>query len=400
MYRNILVPVDNSEYSNYAVDASISLAEKFNSHLVSSHVYAARLHDKRFKQMEGVLPERYQNETVLRKQRVVHDSLITRGLQVISDSYLSAFQEKCADAGITGNGKILEGKNFVEIVNEVQTSSYDLVVLGALGLGAVETSMMGSTCERVLRRVRSDVLVVKKKSFPGKKILVALDGSSQSFAGLKVALRIGKDFDLQIEAVSAVDPNFHRYAFHKLSGVLSEKSKKVFKFQEQERLHEEIIDKGLAKIYQGYLNVARKIAEEEKVKIETTLLSGKAFDVIHKRISEVDASLLVLGRFGVHNVDNLDIGSTAENLVRLSPCNVLVANGQFLVPEENLFQNGSRLPWNMEAELLLERIPAMARGMAKKAIEEYAKERGYREVTSEVMDEAKKKFGMMRDGKR
>ncbi len=400
MYRNILVPVDNSEYSNYAVDASISLAGKFNSHLVGSHVYAARLHDKRFKQMEGVLPERYQNETVLRKQRVVHDSLITRGLQVISDSYLSAFQEKCADAGITGNGKILEGKNFVEIVNEVQTSSYDLVVLGALGLGAVETSMMGSTCERVLRRVRSDVLVVKKKSFPGKKILVALDGSSQSFAGLKVALRIGKDFDLQIEAVSAVDPNFHRYAFHKLSGVLSEKSKKVFKFQEQERLHEEIIDKGLAKIYQGYLNAARKIAEEEKVEIETTLLFGKAFDVIHKRLFEVDASLLVVGRFGVHNVDGLDIGSTAENLVRLSPCNVLVANGQFLVPEENLFQNGSRLLWSMEAELLLERIPAMARGMAKKAIEEYAKERGYREVTSDVMDEAKKKFGMTRDGKR
>ena len=400
MYRNILVPVDNSEYSNYAVDASISLAEKFNSHLVSSHVYAARLHDKRFKQMEGVLPERYQNETVLRKQRVVHDSLITRGLQVISDSYLSAFQEKCADAGITGNGKILEGKNFVEIVNEVQTSSYDLVALGALGLGAVGTSMIGSTCERVLRRVRSDVLVVKKKSFPGKKILVALDGSSQSFAGLKVALRIGKDFDLQIEAVSAVDPNFHRYAFHKLSGVLSEKAKKVFKFQEQERLHEEIIDKGLAKIYQGYLNAARKIAEEEKVEIETTLLFGKAFDVIHKRLFEVDASLLVVGRFGVHNVDGLDIGSTAENLVRLSPCNVLVANGQFLVPEENLFQNGSRLLWSMEAELLLERIPAMARGMAKKAIEEYAKERGYREVTSEVMDEAKKKFGMTRDGER
>ncbi|MDP6459454.1 MAG: universal stress protein, partial [Candidatus Hydrothermarchaeota archaeon] len=399
-YRNILVPVDNSKYSNYAVDASISLAGKFNSHLVGSHVYAARLHDKRFKQMEGVLPERYQNETVLRKQRVVHDSLITRGLQVISDSYLSAFQEKCADAGITGNGKILEGKNFVEIVNEVQTSSYDLVVLGALGLGAVETSMMGSTCERVLRRVRSDVLVVKKKSFPGKKILVALDGSSQSFAGLKVALRIGKYFDSQVDAVSAFDPDFHRYAFHNLSGVLSEKAKKVFKFQEQERLHEEIIDKGLAKIYQGYLNAARKIAEEEKVEIETTLLFGKAFDVIHKRLFEVDASLLVVGRFGVHNVDGLDIGSTAENLVRLSPCNVLVANGQFLVPEENLFQNGSRLLWSMEAELLLERIPAMARGMAKKAIEEYAKERGYREVTSDVMDEAKKKFGMTRDGKR
>jgi nucleotide-binding universal stress UspA family protein len=382
------------------VDAGVHLAGKFDSRLTGTHVYAAKLHDSRFKQMERGLPSRYQNETVLRRQRVVHDSLISKGLQLISDSYLKVLQERCAKARISWDGKIMEGKNFVEIIRDAEASSYDLVIIGALGLGAVKTSRIGSTCERVLRRVREDILVVKENAFPGKKIIVAIDGSPQSFAGLKVALGLSRAFGSKIEAVSAVDPNFHRIAFNSLAGVLSEDAKKVFRFREQEKLHEEIIDKGLAKIYRGHLESARKLAEEHGVEIETTLLSGKAYDQILNRLNATNASLLIIGRYGAHRVEGLDIGSTTENLIRLSPCNVLVVNGQFLVPEENLFQNGSRLPWSMEAEHLLERIPALARGMAKKAIEEYAKEKGYGEVTSEVMDEAKKKFGMSRDGKR
>ena len=394
MYNNILVPVDNSQQSNYAVDASTSLAGKFNSKLTGIHVYAARLHDNRFKQMEGGLPEEYQNETVLKKQRAIHGSLITKGLQIISDSYLSAFEEKCLHGGIACHSKILEGKNFVEIVNEIKASRHDLVVMGATGLGVVNTTTTGSTCERVLRRARSDVLVMKNQPFPGNKILVAIDGSSQSFAGLKVALQIAKDFNSKIEAVSAFDPDFHRFAFSNISTVLSEKAKSVFKFEEQEKLHDEIIDKGLAKIYRGHLNTAKKIAEEMKVQLETTLLSGKAFDEILKQVSKSEGSLLVVGRFGAHKVDSLDIGSTAENLVRLSPCSVLIVNGQFLVPEENLFQNEIRMSWSIEAELMLERIPAMARVMAKNAIEKFAEEKGYREITPDVMSQAKKKFGM------
>lgn len=398
MYRNILIPVDNSEYSNHAVEAGITLASEFGSHLTGAHVYAARLHDSRFRQMEGVLPQRYQREDVLRKQRVIHDSLITRGLQLISDSYLQVLQEKCSRARVSWSGKIMEGKNFVEIVREAEESSHDLVIIGALGLGAVESSTLGSTCERVLRRVRKDVLVVKKKSFPGDRILVAVDGSSQSFAGLKVALELGRVFGSEVEAVSAFDPDFHRVTFQSIAGVLSEEAKKVFRFREQERLHEELIDKGLAKIYRGHLRAAEKLAEEQGIELRTTLLSGKAYDQILKHLQSSGASLLVVGRFGVHRVSDLDIGSTAENLVRLAPCNVLVVNGQFLVPQENLFQNGTRLPWTMEAELLLERIPPMARNMAKRAIEEYARENGYKEVTPEVVAQAKEKYGMGHHG--
>ena len=57
MYKTIYVPVDNSDYSNQAVDSAIALGQAFDSQLVGCHVYAAQMHDYRFKQMEYTLPE-------------------------------------------------------------------------------------------------------------------------------------------------------------------------------------------------------------------------------------------------------------------------------------------------------------------------------------------------------
>ena len=47
MYNSILVPVDNSEYSNQAIDVAIDLGKKYNSKITGNHVYAAKMHDAR-----------------------------------------------------------------------------------------------------------------------------------------------------------------------------------------------------------------------------------------------------------------------------------------------------------------------------------------------------------------
>src|SRR5579864_6429412 len=100
MYSKIFVPVDNSEYSNAAGDLSLALAKAFGSEVVGSHVYAARMHDVRFKQMEFTLPEEYREENELERQRKIHDSLITMGLELISDSYLDVLRNKACEMGV------------------------------------------------------------------------------------------------------------------------------------------------------------------------------------------------------------------------------------------------------------------------------------------------------------
>ena len=80
--------------------------------------------------------------------------------------------------------------------------------------------------------------------------MVAVDGSPQSFAGLRAALELGQRFQRRVEAVAVYDPYLHYAVFNGIVDVLSEKASKVFRFKEQEALHEEIIDTGLAKIYE------------------------------------------------------------------------------------------------------------------------------------------------------
>ncbi|MGH7393912.1 MAG: universal stress protein, partial [Candidatus Rokuibacteriota bacterium] len=100
MYTHIYVPVDNSDYSNRAIDLAVELGKAFGARLTGCHVYAARLHDYRFKQMEYTLPDEYRDEHELERQRKIHDSLIAMGLQLISDSYLDVMAGKAEAAGL------------------------------------------------------------------------------------------------------------------------------------------------------------------------------------------------------------------------------------------------------------------------------------------------------------
>ena len=95
MYKSIYVPVDNSDHSNGAVARAVALGKAFSAKLVGCHVYAAGLHDYRFRQMEYTLPEEYLDEVELERQRKIHDSLITMGLKLISDSYLYGMSRLC-----------------------------------------------------------------------------------------------------------------------------------------------------------------------------------------------------------------------------------------------------------------------------------------------------------------
>ncbi|MBI5599434.1 MAG: universal stress protein [Deltaproteobacteria bacterium] len=337
-YKNALICLDNSRHSNWGVDIGVSLAEKFNTLLTGCHVYAAALHENRFKQMEFTLPPQYQKETELKRQRDNHNILIAKGLQIIAESYITVFEDRCKRADLGSSGKTMEGKNYLEIVKELQgnapNNTYDLVILGALGLGATEKSQIGSVCERVARRARTDVLVVKEERLMDGKIVVAVDGSPDSFAGVRKAMALGKAFGAAVETVSAYDPHFHYSAFRNIAGILSEEAGRLFRFKEQETLHGEIIDSGLARIYQGHLDTANDIAKADGLVMETTLLVGKPYDQILRHVEKVRPSLLIMGRVGVHADETLDIGSNTENCLRQSGCNMLITRDIPASPED------------------------------------------------------------------
>ena len=402
MFKKIYVPLDNSDHSMASADLAIDLAKRFDSKLVGCHAYAARMHDIRFRQMEFTLPSEYQVEEEMEKQRNIHDTLITMGLELISDSYLQVMKKKCETEQVPFEEKMMDGRNFKVLVDDINNSDYDLVIIGALGLGAVRDSVIGSVCERVVRRTKTDTLVIKNISpledqlrvngngevkhelGNGGSIVVCIDGSPESFAGLRSAISLGKAVSKEVEAIAVYDPYLHYTMFNSIVNVLTEKAAKVFKFKEQEQLHEDVIDTGLAKIYHSHLEVARKIAKEDGINLKITLLDGKAFEKIIQYVRRERPWLLVIGRIGVHSDEEMDVGSNTENLLRLVPCNIFLSSKRY-TPAIDIRAEES-MTWTEEATAVLNTAPDGVRGIARTTIHRWAMERGHSVITRKVIE--------------
>jgi len=450
VYREVFVPVDNSQHSDWAVDRAIELCRVSGGRVTGNHVYAARLHDVRFRQLETGLPAQFQTPEEIKKQRKIHDKLIEKGLQLIADSFLDQLATRCEKAGVPVTRQLLEGINYEEIVNEVNRGAgrlpgligfdpnraagydggakvrsdvklgengrlvaeeedsaarlvgssnrqYDLVAIGAHGLGRQPFSQLGGVVARALRGIEKDTLIVRdQQPLEGGRFLVCVDGSSYCYKAMREALELARAFHGSLYVCSAFDVEYHHVVFHNIKDVLSVQASKVFKFEEQEELHNNIIDKGLLKLCQANLKRAEVMAKEfPDVPLKTQILIGKPFQVVMQWAEEIKPSLLVLARHGAHRIEGTQLGSQAENLVRIAPYNILLVGTVGVKPEEIpwIEEDGvAGLPWAPDAEVRILRVPPFAQGIARRAVEEFVIERGGDLVTSQRLDEAIQKL--------
>jgi nucleotide-binding universal stress UspA family protein len=432
MYREVLVPVDNSPHSHWAVDRALELCRRSEGRITGNHVYAARLHDVRFRQLETGLPARFQSETEIKRQRKIHDKLIEKGLQLISDSFLDQTDRRCREAGVPLRRQLLEGINFEEIIREANRGAgrlpsligfdpniadkydggarvrgdvrlgedgrivaeeeeqeeklagesgreYDLLCIGAHGIGKQPYSQLGGVAGRVIQKVEKDTLIVRDdRPLEAGDWMVCVDGSSYAYKGMRKALELAREFGATLHVCSAFDVEYHHAVFGNIKDVLSAQAAKIFKFEEQEELHNNIIDKGLLRLCQANLKRAEVMASEyPDVEVRTQILIGKPFQCILQWIEEIDPSLLVLARHGGHRIEGTSMGSQAENLCRLAPTNVLLVGTTDVRPDEIpwIEEDGeSGLEWAPEAEVRILRVPPFALGIARKAVEDHVLE--------------------------
>jgi len=294
MYNSIHVPLDNSDHSNAAMKLGVELGEAFDARLVGSHVYAAKLHDVRFKQMEFTLPDEYKEETELEKQRKIHDALIARGLHLISDSYLDQMGELSEQKGLNFERKHFDGRNFEALVGDIREDDYELLILGALGQGAVRDSQVGSVCERILRRTEVDTLVVRNPDVDGFAspggISVALDGSAKSYGALKGAIALAHKASKSIDIVT----------------VLGDSD------TENDLLRQ-------------HLEAAQKLVAKAGLTVTGQTLEGEAVAAIRDYVADAKPWAIALGRVGIDGGSE-DIGSVTDNLLRVSEANLLIAS--------------------------------------------------------------------------
>jgi nucleotide-binding universal stress UspA family protein len=205
------------------------------------------------------------------------------------------------------------------------------------------------------------------------------------------AIDLARAFGKRIETISVYDPYLHYSVFNGIVNVLTEQAAKVFRFEEQNQLHEEIIDTGLAQIYQSHLEVGERMANELGVEVKKTLLDGKPFQKILDHARKTNPWLLVLGRIGVHSSkDEKALGSNVENILRGAPCDVLLST-RLEVPRLDV-RAEETVRWTPEAEARMTRVPEQVKGIARTGVLRLALEKGHSVVTSAVIDEAMDRF--------
>jgi nucleotide-binding universal stress UspA family protein len=396
LYKNIIAALDGSLLSNFGLSAAVEIAKRSEKcHLIGCHVYASRLHRTRFEEMEPGLPDQYQEENRLNSLRETHEDLISEGMQLISDAYIAPLTQQAKSLNLSFEEATPEGHHYVKLLELIRKKKVDLTILGAYGHGYVPEEPLGSLSERILLYNNSSDLLVMHQvwDFKNRPIVVGIDGSPNSYQALRRAIEIGKLMNASVEAVAVYDPFFHSTVFKTIADSLPKEAAQRFNFTAQEELHDEIIDRGLETLYRDGLRRGSILAKEMGMEIRSEVLAGKVYPQINHYAALKNASLIVVGRYGLHKEAESKIGSNTHKLARLTPFNFLVVNPSTNdpkvpeIPDEN---DHSQLRWDPEAQKITERIPIFVRKMAMRAIEDRAREQGLDHVTVDLVMQVSK----------
>ena len=143
-----------------------------------------------------------------------------------------------------------------------------------------------------------------------KRILVPVDGSATSKAGLREAIALAKGQGASLLLVHVADQHYIA-----LMGMESSAAG-ISEMME-----------GVKRAGRGILKSAQAAADKAGVKANSVLLetlTGPAADLIVKQAKKSGADLIVLGTHGRRGVRRLLMGSDAEQVVRNAPVPVML----------------------------------------------------------------------------
>ena len=168
----ILVAVDGSEHSDYALNVAVKIGEKFSSAVDLVHVELPSSESRSatsIKKVDNILDDRVE---IVKERKLICNPI-----------------------------KIQSSDPAEEILKLANSVSYDLVVLGSRGLGGLKSLVLGSVSSKVAKESKRSVLVVKSRIETVPKILLGYDGSEQGNKALEFASYLGMKFKAQVDAV-------------------------------------------------------------------------------------------------------------------------------------------------------------------------------------------------------
>ncbi len=155
--KNILVPVDFSEHSHYAMEVAASIAKKHNAAIHVVHMMG----------LADATLTRDESKQVF--EAMFHMKLAEkRFTELLNQDYLS---------GVTVYQSVKNYTNFTEINDVAIEVDADLIVMGSHGSSGLKEVFVGSNTEKVVRSSTTPVLVIKEhmKDFNIDRVVFACD---------------------------------------------------------------------------------------------------------------------------------------------------------------------------------------------------------------------------------
>lgn len=206
---------------------------------------------------------------------------------------------------------VLEGSPVDEIVREARDWDADLVVMGARGLGVLDTWLLGSVSLAVTRRVECAILVVKGDRRQLDRVVIGLDGSDESAHAARFVAAWPLDATQSVRLIGVVEP------IHFPSTAPSVTHPHIAAaVQEMKNERRAVLTKQLGEV--------APLFETHGVTVRQETPAGHPAEVLTAAADEPDTDLVVVGARGLGGVKRLLLGSVSENVLRAARCPVLI----------------------------------------------------------------------------
>jgi nucleotide-binding universal stress UspA family protein len=298
--KTILVPLDFSRASMQAFKYAIRLAEEFKGTIHLVHV-----------------------------QPTDELTAISRagGLMLNCADAIALMQDRLdevqseKDQFQPDNCHVVSGRAFEQICKLASEIEADLIILPTRGHGRLRHVILGSTAERVVRYAPCPVLIPRGARFKSitwsggadgttglrpRKILVPVDFSACSLAGVRYAARLAKDTGATLRLFHAVFPYAQVFAMDRVGADITPLTKNAMAMARAEM--SELLGMSFLR----------------GVRCETEIRTGPAIDQICGETKRDDIDLAVTSTHGRTGFKRAVIGSVAEHVVRYAECPVII----------------------------------------------------------------------------
>lgn len=143
MIKNILVPIDFSDYSKNALKYAVEFAKKFSAKLFLIYVVEPIIYPADFSMGQVAIPS-----TDIDIQNRAEEELKKLADEIQTDAQVEII--------------IKTGKPFVEINETAREKDIDLIIIATHGHTGVEHLLFGSTAEKVVRKAPCPVLTLRE----------------------------------------------------------------------------------------------------------------------------------------------------------------------------------------------------------------------------------------------